>query len=233
MGRHVIIVGAGIAGLAAARTLLEQGATCEIIEGSSRVGGRVASDRVAGATVDRGFQIYLSEYPEGKRFLDLRALDLKAFPPGALVWNGACAATVAHPTREPLAALAGVLFGIVPPGDALRMLPFARRALAGPADGPGPAGQTALARLREAGLSSRTIDGFFRAFFGGVFFDSSLSTDAGRLDFLLRMFAQGFACVPAKGMGEIARQMAANVPSATIRLGVGGDPVAARSGTRP
>jgi len=231
MGRHVIIVGAGIAGLTAARTLLEQGATCEIIEGSNHVGGRVASDRVAGAIVDRGFQIYLSAYPEGKRFLDLRALDLKAFPPGALVWNGARAATVAHPTREPLAALAGVLFGIVPPGDALRMLPFARRALAGPADGPGPAGQTALARLREARLSARTIDGFFRAFFGGVFFDRSLSTDAGRLDFLLRMFAEGFACVPAKGMGEIAQQMALNVPSATIRLGVRVDRVGTRSVT--
>ncbi|MFM7261672.1 MAG: NAD(P)/FAD-dependent oxidoreductase [bacterium] len=231
MGRHVVIVGAGIAGLAAARTLADRGVTCEILERSNQVGGRVASDFVDGCTVDRGFQIFLSAYPEAKRFLDLRALDLKAFPPGALVWNGARAATIAHPTREPLAAFAGILRGIVPPGDALRMLPFARRALAGPADGPGPAGQTALTRLREAGISSRTIDGFFRAFFGGVFFDRSLSTDAGRLDFLLRMFAEGFACVPAKGMGEIARQMAANVPAAKFHLGARVERVEARSVT--
>ncbi len=224
MSRHVVIVGAGIAGLAAARTLVDAGCSIELIEASDRVGGRVASDVIRGFTIDRGFQIYLSAYPEGKRFLDrpeadLRALDLKAFMPGALVWNGARSATVAHPLREPLAAIAGVLRGIVPPPDALRMIPFALRAIRGPADGPGPAGTTAFARLTAAGISRPTIDRFFRPFFGGVFFDTSLSTDAGRLDFLLRMFAEGFACVPAKGMGEIPRLMAASVPTARVRLG--------------
>ena len=73
----------------------------------------------------------------------------------------------------------------------------------------GAIGQTALERLRSAGISERTIDRFFRSFFGGVFFDRTLGTDATRLDFLLRMFAEGFACVPSRGMGEIAAHMAA------------------------
>ena len=224
MSRHVVIVGAGIAGLAAARTLADAGFSVEIHEATDRVGGRVASDTVRGFTVDRGFQIYLSAYPEAKRYLDrpgydLRALDLKAFMPGALVWNGARAATIAHPFREPLAAIMGVLRGVVPPADAFRMIPFARRALSGPSDGPGPSGTTALAQLTAAGISPRTVQRFFRPFFGGVFFDTSLSTDAGRLDFLLRMFAEGFACVPAKGMGEIPRLMLAAAPSVRVRLG--------------
>jgi hypothetical protein len=134
------------------------------------------------------------------------------------VWNGARAATIAHPLREPLAAIMGVLRGVVPPADALRMIPFARRALSGPSDGPGPSGTTALARLTAAGISRGTIDHFFRPFFGGVFFDTSLSTDAGRLDFLLRMFAEGFAGVPAKGMGEIPRLMLAAAPSVRWRF---------------
>ncbi|MFM1867572.1 MAG: hypothetical protein RL591_980, partial [Planctomycetota bacterium] len=224
MSRHVVIVGAGIAGLAAARTLADAGYSVEMHEAADRVGGRVASDTIRGFTIDRGFQIYLSAYPEAKRFLDrpdcdLRALDLKAFMPGALVWNGTHAATIAHPLREPLAAITGVLRGVVPPADALRMIPFARRALSGPSDGPGPSGTTALARLTAAGISRRTIDRFFRPFFGGVFFDSTLSTDAGRLDFLLRMFAEGFACVPANGMGEIPKLMLAAAPSVRVRLG--------------
>jgi protoporphyrinogen oxidase len=99
------------------------------------------------------------------------------------------------------------------------MIPFARRALSGPSDGPGPSGTTTLARLTAAGISRGTIDRFFRPFFGGVFFDTSLSTDAGRLDFLLRMFAEGFACVPAKGMGEIPKLMLAAAPSVRVRLG--------------
>jgi phytoene dehydrogenase-like protein len=134
MSRHVVIVGAGIAGLAAARTLADAGYSVEMHEAADRVGGRVASDTLRGFTIDRGFQIYLSAYPEAKHYLDrpgcdLRALDLKAFMPGALVWNGARAATIAHPLREPLAAIMGVLRGVVPPADALRMIPFARRAL--------------------------------------------------------------------------------------------------------
>jgi phytoene dehydrogenase-like protein len=216
--RHIIVVGAGIAGLSAARTLADRGASVEVLEATDRVGGRVASDVVHGPggayIVDRGFQVFLSAYPEAPRFVDLRALDLKAFMPGAVVWNGRSAATIAHPLREPLAAVAGVLRGAVPPADALRMIPFARAALRGPSDGPsdgpGPAsGRSALDRLGAAGISRGTIDRFFRSFFGGVFFDRSLGTDASRLDFLLRMFAEGFACVPAKGMGEVAAQVAA------------------------
>lgn len=218
---HIVVVGAGMAGLAAASRIAfgerrggsPSRATVEVLEASDRVGGRVATDVVEGPggayLVDRGFQVYLSPYAWPARWLDLKALDLKAFMPGALVWNGARAATVAHPLREPLAAIAGVVAGIVPPRDALRMLPFARAALRGPATEAGePAGVSALSRLEAAGISRRTIDTFFRSFFGGVFFDRSLETDASRLDFLLRMFAEGFACVPAGGMGEIAARMA-------------------------
>ncbi len=221
--RHIVVVGAGLAGLAAARTLADAGHDATVVEASDRAGGRVASDRIetgAGlATVDRGFQVYLSAYAEPKRFVDLARLDLRAFMPGALVWDGMRAGTVAHPLREPLAAIAGVLRGLVPPRDALRMIPFARAALRGPAACAGAAaGVTALARLEAAGLSPATIDRFFRSFFGGVFFDRSLRTDASRLDYLLRMFAEGFACVPARGMGAIADEMAAPVRD-RIRLG--------------
>jgi phytoene dehydrogenase-like protein len=218
MGRSIVIVGAGVAGLAAARILREQGYAVTLLEASSQAGGRVASDRIDGFTVDRGYQVYLSTYPEGPRFLDLKALELRAFMPGALVWNGARAATVAHPLREPLAAFVGALRGAVPLGDALRMVPFALAATRGDATEPSVRGETALARLRTLGISEKTIDGFFRSFFGGVFLDRSLSTDAGRLEFLLRMFADGFACVPARGMGEIAAQLVRAAEGATLRL---------------
>lgn len=218
-GKHIAVVGGGLAGLAAAKVLADGGASLEVIELSDRLGGRVTSDVIDGFTVDRGFQVYLSAYPEGDRMLHLHDLDLKPFRPGALVWNGARCATIAHPLREPLAALAGAVKGIVPVRDALRMIPFARAAAHGPAGGPGtPSGKTVLEELSAAGVSRRTIDSFFRPFLGGVFLDRSLNTDSSRMQFLLRMFGDGFACVPAKGMHAIPEQLAASIPQGRLML---------------
>jgi len=46
--RRVIVVGAGIAGLAAARTLSDQGHTVTILESNSRIGGRIHTDPETG-----------------------------------------------------------------------------------------------------------------------------------------------------------------------------------------
>ena len=43
--RSIAVIGAGIAGLAAARTLSDAGHEVTVLESSDRVGGRVASDR--------------------------------------------------------------------------------------------------------------------------------------------------------------------------------------------
>eukprot|EP01042_Synura_sphagnicola_P034395 gene34395-44130_t len=53
----VIVIGAGLAGLAAARDLKRQGASVRVLEGRSRIGGRVCSQRLsAGITIDLGAQ---------------------------------------------------------------------------------------------------------------------------------------------------------------------------------
>ena len=71
-----IVVGAGLAGLACARTLVRAGRQVLVVEAADRVGGRVATDTVDGFRIDRGFQVYLDAYPEGRRQLDLAALGL-------------------------------------------------------------------------------------------------------------------------------------------------------------
>jgi len=75
----VLIVGAGLAGLGCARRLAEAGVSCQIVEASDGIGGRVRTDQVDGFLLDRGFQVLLSAYPEAKRVLDYGQLDLKAF----------------------------------------------------------------------------------------------------------------------------------------------------------
>lgn len=51
---HVVIVGAGMAGLAAAQALRSAGFAVEIVEARDRIGGRIRTDRTLGVPVDLG-----------------------------------------------------------------------------------------------------------------------------------------------------------------------------------
>ena len=53
-------MGAGLAGLSAARTLHQAGVSFVLLEASDGYGGRVRTDNVDGFLLDRGFQIFLS-----------------------------------------------------------------------------------------------------------------------------------------------------------------------------
>ncbi|MFD9395717.1 protoporphyrinogen oxidase [Streptomyces sp. NPDC060000] len=63
-GQHVVVVGAGIAGLAAAHRLLTRGARVTVLEASDRVGGKLLPGEIAGARVDLGAESMLARRPE-------------------------------------------------------------------------------------------------------------------------------------------------------------------------
>ncbi len=77
--------------------------------------------------------------------------------------------------------------------------------------------QTTLALLRERGFSEVVIERFFRPFLGGVFLDADLQTSSRMCEFVFRMFSQGDAALPARGMGEIPKQLARKLPREIVR----------------
>jgi oxygen-dependent protoporphyrinogen oxidase len=62
---HLVVVGGGVAGLAAAAEARRRGARVTVLEGSSRVGGKVAVSEVGGLAVDEGADSMLTRVPDG------------------------------------------------------------------------------------------------------------------------------------------------------------------------
>ena len=210
-----LIIGAGLGGLACARRLQEAGRSFVICEAADHIGGRVATDMVDGYRLDRGFQVLLTAYPEARRLLDYDALNLRRFYPGALVRHGGKWHRVADPFRHPIDGLRGAFNPIGSFSDKLRVgwsrlggFDFSRHA----------SNLSSLQALHAEGFSESMIQRFFRPFLGGVFLESQLDTTVRKLEFVMRNFARGETAIPALGMAEIPRQLAAALPAAAIRL---------------
>ncbi|MEN9791028.1 MAG: hypothetical protein RLZZ63_686 [Gemmatimonadota bacterium] len=215
---EVIIIGAGLAGLSAARTLAANGVPSLVLEASDRIGGRVTTDSIDGFRIDRGFQVLLDSYPEARRGLDLAALDLQPFASGALLHRGGGRfGRIGDPLRAPLDGVRSLMSGAFTLGDAFRVLGL-RAASAAAHDAPmRTEGPTTLEALRARGFSAQAIEAFFRPFFGGVFLDRELTPARPWFEFLFRMFATGRATLPSEGMQAIPTQLAAALPSGHVR----------------
>src|SRR5690348_16824770 len=85
---EVVVVGAGLAGLACAQRLVGRGVDVVVLEAAEAVGGRVRTDTVNGFLCDRGFQLINPGYPEVQRTLDLAALRLQPLPAAIVVATG-------------------------------------------------------------------------------------------------------------------------------------------------
>jgi phytoene dehydrogenase-like protein len=216
-----IVVGAGLAGLTCAKVLRERGVEVAVFEASDGVGGRVRTDERDGFLLDRGFQVYFTSYPVSRRHLDHRALDFRAFDPGAVVCEGDEKSVLSDPLRDPKALVPSLLSGAATFGDKLRTLDLAARTIQGGISAGAENGEpdtSTLEYLRAAGLSTRYIDSFFRPFYGGIFLNRGLTTSARVLRFTLRMLSTGRTVLPALGMGEIPRQLASRLPEDAVQL---------------
>ncbi|MFF4801584.1 protoporphyrinogen oxidase [Streptomyces sp. NPDC001351] len=87
---RVVVVGAGIAGLAAAHRLLQRGARVTVLEASDRVGGKLLPGEIAGARVDFGAESMLARRPEAVALAREVGLDDRLQPPAtatASIWT--------------------------------------------------------------------------------------------------------------------------------------------------
>ncbi|MEV6958053.1 protoporphyrinogen oxidase [Streptomyces sp. NPDC051207] len=112
----VVVVGAGIAGLAAAHRLLDRGVRVTVLEASQRVGGKLLPGEIAGVRVDLGAESMLARRPEAVDLAREVGLAGRLRPPAtatASIWTRGALRPMpkGHVMGVPgaAAALAGVL----------------------------------------------------------------------------------------------------------------------------
>lgn len=217
---RVGIVGAGLAGLAAAKEVAAAGHEAIVYEASDGPGGRVRTDQVDGYRLDRGFQIMLTAYPECQELLDYDRLDLQTFLPGASVRIGDAFHRIGDPLREPKQLGATLTAPIGSPIDKLRILAYRLKVSKGDVDSIWDGvGTTAAYRFEKLGFSDRMVQRFLQPLFAGITLDADLQGSSQVVDFVFRMLSGGDAAIPAQGMGAISDQLAGSLPEGSIHFG--------------
>jgi len=88
--RTVAVIGGGVAGLTAAFLLKDAGVTVTVLEGSPRLGGKLAVSDVGGVAVDAGAEALLARRPEGVGLIGELGLSGELQTPGttaAGIWT--------------------------------------------------------------------------------------------------------------------------------------------------
>ena len=217
--QKIYIVGAGISGLIAAKTLEEKGYSPVILEASDSPGGRVKTDRDSGVVLDHGFQVLLTAYPQAKKHLDYQGLRLKYFEPGALIFSKGKAHRIGDPLRDISSLFPTILAPVGSWADKWKIFTLSRALKRKPIEAIFDAPeQTTMDYLEAYGFSEKIIRSFFKPFFTGIFLEEDLRTSSRMFEFVFKMFSEGYAALPLAGIGAISEQLTASLKTSQIQF---------------
>ncbi|MGI3779992.1 MAG: NAD(P)/FAD-dependent oxidoreductase [Janthinobacterium lividum] len=216
----VIVVGAGLAGLACAQRLSRAGVEVVVLEASDAVGGRVRTDVVDGYRCDRGFQLLNPAYPVLPHVLAVDALDLHPFQAGVVVAHGRDRSILADPRREPSLVLASLRAPLGTFAEKVRFGAWALSTLVPVRTQLSRPDRSRTEELDAFGVTGRLRAGVVEPFLTGVLAENDGSSSARLARLLVRSFVLGSPAVPSLGMGRLPELVAASLPPGTVRLGV-------------
>lgn len=214
----IYIIGAGISGLVAARTLEKQGHAPVILESTATPGGRVKTDMESGVIYDHGFQVLLTAYPQAQKHLDFDRLNLNRFRPGALIFSGGRSQRIGDPLRDLSSLFPTLTSKVGTLWDKWKIFQLSsglkQKSLESIFTAPE---QTTRQYLEAYGFTEQLIASFFKPFFGGIFLEDALQTSSRMFEFTFKMFSEGYAALPDSGIGAISEQLVEGLQNTTLK----------------
>ena len=206
MGKPVVVIGAGLAGMSAAIQIQKAGREVIVLEAAERAGGRVQSDLIDGFTCDRGFQLINAKYPELVALDVLDELDFR-FADRAL---NIAIADQTHRLGDPrkyffssLNSATGSVF------EKLALL----KALAGK-----PKPEFSIAEYLTAAGLGKTFERVLQPFLRGVYLTDLTNIAAPAGLEIIKTFISGKPGLPSHGVGVLSGVSAKEISD--LRLGV-------------
>jgi len=219
LDKRIYIIGAGISGLITALVLEKKGYSPTIIEASKSVGGRVKTDVVNGYNLDHGFQVLLEAYPMANKYLDYSSLDLQKLIPGAVIFKKNSKMLIGDPLRD-FSLFFPTLFAKVGSfKDKLAIFKLNLELKKKSIDAIFDSEQISTKDyLISKGFSDKIIQEFFKPFFTGIFLETELETSSVMFQFIYKMFGDGLAVIPKKGIQDIPNQLKAQLKNTIFRF---------------
>ena len=214
----IIIVGAGISGLACAQKCNENSKDFLLIEKSSRIGGRVGSVKSEKFIFDLGFQVYNTAYNTMNRLLKNKPEEYLPFMPGAKIMINDSSTIISDPMRNFSKILKTIFSTAASLSDKIRVLKLKNHLSDYSIELDDSEDIQTIDYLRGYGFSEKIIGNFFNPFFSGIFLEDRLETSSKFFKYVFSNFNSGLAVLPKKGMQEIPNQIFSNIEPSQILL---------------
>ncbi|MCX4856063.1 protoporphyrinogen oxidase [Streptomyces canus] len=217
-GSRVVVIGAGIAGLAAAHRLAQRGARVTVLEASDRVGGKLLPGEIAGARVDLGAESMLARRPEAVALAREVGLDDRLQPPAtatASIWTRGALRPMPKGHVMGVPGTAGALAGVLSEEGLARIEQDAELPRTEVGD------DVAVGEYVAARLGREVVDRLIEPLLGGVYAGDAYRISMRSAVPQLFQVAQTHTSL-TEGVREIQARMAANQQTGPVFMGIEG-----------
>jgi hypothetical protein len=195
----VIVVGAGLAGLSAAQSLIEAGIEVRILEASTTIGGRVQTDEINGYRFDRGFQLINARYPEVEALDIINKLDFRYAPRAVDIALDGSVVRLGDPRKYFLSALRSES------GSIREKMAFLKYLISRSTHSSNVESELLAAGCNN--LYTRVLQPFLT----GVFLAQPSRVDSVSGREIIKSFISGAPGLPARGAGELSQVLAREI----------------------